>query len=909
MNAKVLLVALLIGLGAIALPYSWTATGAVEVEPNDSYDNATVISHTAKTNQTFTYTGTLNDTDIMDWYLLTNLQADYAGGTDTFEVILNLTGAGTVLLSLIDPNGMMLMSSSATSASPARVATVVHTSGKFNITLAGDGAACDYSMFVNITAYANYSSDGNDQIDFASALANGGSATDSIDNYTDPHDFYLVSTHSMGDDVDVVTICLHVPLSATTMLARYIWNETSGTYDYEDSTVDGAPQNGVVSMRFRAREAALTQYYYFRVAATSGGGVYTIDATIETYVLDHDNNASSATEVLQRKKSYTRELRDEFGIDPSDYYMVYMNASERLTAELTTMNFNTTTGMPQFELHLYDASLNELANTMGDSDDYEKVAYDISTEGYYYVEARSTGGAGTYRLNFTINYPPVITDFQPIAQDIMTNEDVDTRFNITVFDGDSDPLWYQWTFDGVPIPGAVYKMFLFKGNVSGVMNLTVFVSDGKDFTTMSWNLTVNAKPQLLDYMPSNDTPISIHEGETITFTVSASDTDQPLTYTWLLDNVVQQESSSNSFTFAPNYSAVSDIGAVRTLKAMVSDALGALSVVSWNVNIINVNQLPYLAMPIPEVIVTEDTRKDNALDLNQYFRDNDTEDASRLYFTYSGNTNLAVEIRNGIVAVTPTVANWTGSETITFTVNDTKNSFSADAVFTVIGVNDPPVVRQGAPSIVYLLQDTANTSLNLASDVFYDCDTPVSGLTFASFGNLSIQVAIASDGNVTFTAVEYWRGNETITFSCMDGSFTAYKDIKVIIVPVNHVPTVRITSPKENDEFKVRADVNFSALASDPDGDALTYQWKEGSDTIGNTESFKRAFLEGVHAISITVDDGNGGTATAVVNITIEKKSSGGTGGSTPGLGGYGIISCLAVGSMIFALLRRRANV
>jgi|GEM_PF-4121081 len=905
MRGRVLLVGLIIFIGVLTIPYA-NVSAYVESEPNDTSESANTISHVAKSNETKTYTGTLNNTDTTDWYGITNLVAHYIGGTDTIEVLLNHTGAGTITITLIDPNGMKLMSAVSTPTTTARVATVVHTTGKYNVLLQGDGSSVEYTMKVNITAYCDYTSDGNDQIDYASMLSSGNSATDTIDNYTDPQDFYLISTQSMGYNVDVVTISILVPQTSSMILERYLWNETTGKYDFEDSIDDGALIDGKIIMRFRAKTAPLTQYYYFRVFAKLGFGSYTITANIETYNLDNDGNPSLAKEVVQRKKSYIDEIRQEFDIDVSDYYKVYMNVSERLTVELFTFEFNETTCMPKFELHLYDVNVQEIADTCGYDVEYEKLAWDVSVEGYYYVEVRAVEGAGAYRINFTINYPPVITDYQPTALSLSLNEGVETRFNITVFDGDNDPLWYSWHINGAQIPGAVYKMFLFKGNISGDINLTVYVSDGKDYTCMSWNLDVNGKPQLLDYMPTNDSTITVYEMETITFTVSASDPDLPLTYTWILDNTVLQESSSNSFTFAPNYTAVTDVGGVRTLKVSISDTLGAYSEVSWRINIINVNQIPYLVAPLPEVIVTEDTRLDNALDLKQYFADNDTEDADNLYFSYSGNTNLAIEIRNGVVAVTPTVANWTGSEIVTFTVNDTKNSFSAQATFTVVGVNDAPVVRQNAPSVVYLLQDTVNSSLNLAEDVFYDCDTTL--LTFSAFGNLSIFVSIAQDGKVSLSAQPYWRGNETITFSCSDGTFTAYKDIKVIIIPVNHAPKAEIISPKEGAKFKARMDVNFSGLGTDPDGDTLIYIWKEGTDTIGNTESFKRAFLEGNYEITLIVDDGHGGTDRVSVNITVEKKSTSGSSGSgTPGVPTWGILFAISIASVI-VMLRKRGS-
>ena len=57
--------------------------------------------------------------------------------------------------------------------------------------------------------------------------------------------------------------------------------------------------------------------------------------------------------------------------------------------------------------------------------------------------------------------------------------------------------------------------------------------------------------------------------------------------------------------------------------------------------------------------------------------------------------------------------------------------------------------------------------------------------------------------------------------------------------------------------------------SSDPDGDALTYTWKEGAATIATSVNPSVSLSVGTHTIELTVDDGNGGTDTDEVVIEI----------------------------------------
>lgn len=74
--------------------------------------------------------------------------------------------------------------------------------------------------------------------------------------------------------------------------------------------------------------------------------------------------------------------------------------------------------------------------------------------------------------------------------------------------------------------------------------------------------------------------------------------------------------------------------------------------------------------------------------------------------------------------------------------------------------------------------------------------------------------------------------------------------------PTNRPPNVKLEADPVEGQAPLQ--VKFTATASDPDGDDLTYLWdrSKGSPFMGGkklTHTFKSA---GVHSVSVTVSDG-----------------------------------------------------
>jgi PKD repeat protein len=86
----------------------------------------------------------------------------------------------------------------------------------------------------------------------------------------------------------------------------------------------------------------------------------------------------------------------------------------------------------------------------------------------------------------------------------------------------------------------------------------------------------------------------------------------------------------------------------------------------------------------------------------------------------------------------------------------------------------------------------------------------------------------------------------------------------------NRAPTVAGTrNPAGN--VTPGAAIGFTATASDPDGDTLTYSWDFGDSTaLSTAQNPTHAYAAvGSYTAKVTVSDGHGGTANATVGVTV----------------------------------------
>jgi hypothetical protein len=89
--------------------------------------------------------------------------------------------------------------------------------------------------------------------------------------------------------------------------------------------------------------------------------------------------------------------------------------------------------------------------------------------------------------------------------------------------------------------------------------------------------------------------------------------------------------------------------------------------------------------------------------------------------------------------------------------------------------------------------------------------------------------------------------------------------------PLESTPLIASAAQALPSTVLVGQPVTFTAAATDPDDDALTYTWDFGDGTSATGASVSHAYLlAGIINATVTIDDGNGGTATSSVMVTVK---------------------------------------
>ena len=118
-------------------------------------------------------------------------------------------------------------------------------------------------------------------------------------------------------------------------------------------------------------------------------------------------------------------------------------------------------------------------------------------------------------------------------------------------------------------------------------------------------------------------------------------------------------------------------------------------------------------------------------------------------------------------------------------------------------------------------------------------------------------------------------GAHTLFFSFSDGE----NDVRLPAegtmagpTVVNVAPTAVIKEPSNGTRFAPTDLVALDSMGSDDaDGDALTFTWASDLDgELGTEDAIDAHLTEGWHNVTLTVDDGNGGTASQVVQLLVK---------------------------------------
>jgi hypothetical protein len=264
--------------------------------------------------------------------------------------------------------------------------------------------------------------------------------------------------------------------------------------------------------------------------------------------------------------------------------------------------------------------------------------------------------------------------------------------------------------------------------------------------------------------------------------------------------------------------------------------------------------------------VVEDTATSIVVLANDTDADGDTLSVSSVTTPAHGT---AVVNADQTVTYTPNT-NYTGADSFSYTIDDGQGgSATANVSVTVTAVNDLPVATNDAATVV---QGAATPIAVLSNDTDADGDTlAVSSVTTPANG----AAVLNADQTITYTSNAGFSGVDSFSYTIGDGQGgSATAQVNLTVVSSNQPPVAAGDAVTTNEDVAVQ--VAVLANDSDPEGATLVVQSvttpTRGTAVVNADQTITytpNANSSGADSFSYTIVDGAGGSATAVVTVTV----------------------------------------
>ena len=192
------------------------------------------------------------------------------------------------------------------------------------------------------------------------------------------------------------------------------------------------------------------------------------------------------------------------------------------------------------------------------------------------------------------------------------------------------------------------------------------------------------------------------------------------------------------------------------------------------------NQPPVVSK-IPEQTILEN-EEFKPVNLDDYVQDPDNSN-DQISWRFRGNQELIVTIDNRMLYVAVPDSEWAGSESITLIATDPEGlKDSTTAVYTVIGINDPPIVTRIPNQTIAPGGEFQPINLD---DYVHDADNTKDEITWTAFGAVELRVQIVNRVATVNVPSPEWTGSETIIFYARDPWGLTGSSITVFTVQVS----------------------------------------------------------------------------------------------------------------------------
>ncbi len=379
--------------------------------------------------------------------------------------------------------------------------------------------------------------------------------------------------------------------------------------------------------------------------------------------------------------------------------------------------------------------------------------------------------------------------------------------------------------------------------------------------------SVNEAPQVTTEIP--DQSLSVSATREVDVSSNFSDpNDDDLTFTAESDATGTATVTVSGSVLA--IAGVAEGSAEITVTADDGNGGTVQDAFSVTVQAASANEDPEVATAIEDQTVKMGTSKD--VDVSSNFSDADNDD---LTFTAVSNaTGTATVTVSGSMLTINGVA--VGSAEITVTAND-GNGGTVDDAF---DVTVEPASANQDPEVATAIDDQsvdvgASMDVDVSSN-FSDADND--DLTFRAVSDATATATVTVSGAV-LTITGEAEGSANITVTADDGNGGTVEDAFAVTVSVpNQAPEVATAIDDQSLEAGETKEVDVSSNFSDADNDDLTFT-AESDDQTKATVLVTGSMLTitgvavGSAEITVTADDGNGGTVEDAFDVTVAPAS------------------------------------
>ncbi len=213
-----------------------------------------------------------------------------------------------------------------------------------------------------------------------------------------------------------------------------------------------------------------------------------------------------------------------------------------------------------------------------------------------------------------------------------------------------------------------------------------------------------------------------------------------------------------------------------------------------------------------------------------------------LKIDFTGNKDLKVDMsKAGIVTVKTPNKMWNGSEKVTFMVTDPSGAKArTTATFTVVSVNDPPVMKEIASQTI---KEKGSFKPIELDNYVEDLDHAKNRLKWKIEGNKELRVAMDATHKVTVTPPNAsWNGSEKLRFTVTDPDGASdSKEVTFTVESVNDAPEfVRDLRDQSIDEKKLFQPIKLADFVKDPDHKISELKWTFKVSPISQGSSKKK---------------------------------------------------------------------